>query len=361
MEKSASLARPGHEWLWQGDNTPPEAATLAETVFFPCGVYSRIEQRLNAAIGDRDPINIPSDDFTPDCLQFAVCLPFYGYFLSKLQNTVRTFYDIDGNDISDGLSGCVCPYVTLVRNESEIILRERLREQPEKTEDGSSSDDPYEPQPPMDTPDPWSCGDPEASDTLKSIPEGSRETSTASIPSRCVSQSESGANFEGDVLVCADASGPKTHQLDRDIQLPVELDDAHSLNDDPETVANLLLVRDTSHDISLDPTIGDGRPPKSHSIELDPVAPAVPPRQPPPHVIHKDQIVSSPQPVVLHSLHRDIVASPGRDGPSSHRLEEDQLSPARHHGHRNPHTLEEDQPIRSVIFGPRPHQLRDDK
>lgn len=76
MEKQTQEVVLSHDWLWQGDNTPPESATLSEVACFSCGVYSRTEQRLNAAIGGRDAINIPDeDDFTSDCFQFALCLP----------------------------------------------------------------------------------------------------------------------------------------------------------------------------------------------------------------------------------------------------------------------------------------------
>lgn len=52
-------------------------------------------------------------------------IPVYGCFLSTLQTTVRSFYNIDGSDASDCYGGCWFPGYTLVNSEMEIIFRER--------------------------------------------------------------------------------------------------------------------------------------------------------------------------------------------------------------------------------------------
>lgn len=362
MEKKLALERK-HSWQWDEDHTASESATFLESICWPCGVYSRTSQRLNAALGGRDAVHIPSEGCcTSDCLQYAACFPFYGVLLAKLQGTVRSFYDIDGNDVSDWLSGCLCPCVTLARNENEILLRERHHHhKPPHTHD-----DRYEAESPMEAPVEWSS---ECSPTtvslenpdgrvLTSIPEGSRETSTARIPSRCISQSEGGP------LACADAGGPPVHRLDQDVQMiPVEVAPTHTIHKDPRTQTES--PYDTSHDLRRDPTTGHAGPPRTHSIELDQLGPTDGP-QPLKHTIHRDQLVARPQPTAQHELPDDTVNSPPqRDrGTTRHELRDDTVTsptppPRRDRG--TPHGLDDHQPTISKGATHKPHILFDDK
>lgn len=148
MEKQAAEDRK-REWQWQAADGASDAfsnKSCLAAALWPCGIYSRTSQRLKAALSGHDAERIPNRGCcNPDCVQFAVCLPckpaflppkhnlgrkltsliVYGCLLSRLQTTVRSFYGIDGTDLSDWYDGCCCPCLTIVRNEQEILLREK--------------------------------------------------------------------------------------------------------------------------------------------------------------------------------------------------------------------------------------------
>lgn len=94
----------------------------------------------------------------PCACHHCVCLSdrlvqVYGCLLAKLQTTVRSFYDIEGADVSDWCLGCLCPCVTLVRNEKEILLRESQHQRLKNVLDRDSSVlEPYRPPAPMENP-----------------------------------------------------------------------------------------------------------------------------------------------------------------------------------------------------------------
>ncbi|KHN98396.1 putative protein family Cys-rich [Metarhizium album ARSEF 1941] len=119
----------GRQWRWLETHDGKSGAGAMSwfgACIWPCGAYGRTSHRLKAAISGQDAEKTAKGSCCTgvDCAQFALCLPFYGLFLSRLQTTVRSFYGIDGHECSDWCSGCFCPTLTLVRNEQEIMLRE---------------------------------------------------------------------------------------------------------------------------------------------------------------------------------------------------------------------------------------------
>ncbi|CAG9983519.1 unnamed protein product [Clonostachys byssicola] len=133
------------------DQTPD----LTHMMCCPCVNYSRTYSRLNAALkGRMDGVENPRRDFwTTECVQFALCIPFYSVMVSRLQGTIRAFYNITGKDTEDWADGCFCPCATIARNEEEVVFRERNRRAKNlrvcDLEELSSADDPYKNQAPM--------------------------------------------------------------------------------------------------------------------------------------------------------------------------------------------------------------------
>ncbi|CAH0046076.1 unnamed protein product [Clonostachys solani] len=132
------------------DQTPD----LTHMMCCPCVNYSRTNARLNAALkGQMDGVENPNrDSCTTECVQFALCLPFYSVMVSRLQGTIRAFYNIDGKESEDWADGCFCPCATIARNEEEVVFRERNRRAKNLRvcdfEDRSSADE-YKTQVPM--------------------------------------------------------------------------------------------------------------------------------------------------------------------------------------------------------------------
>lgn len=115
-------------WLWPTDDDRGEAFNLKSCLaaaIWPCGIYSRTSHRLKAVISGSDAEYVPdSGCFNAECVQLAVCFPFYGCIFARLQTTVRAFYGIQGNDFADLSDACFCPCLMMVRNEQEITLRQ---------------------------------------------------------------------------------------------------------------------------------------------------------------------------------------------------------------------------------------------
>lgn len=61
---------------------------------------------------------------SPGFSTLILTVAVYGCFISKVQQTVRAFYDIDGSNREDLTDGCFCPCCTLCRNDEEIYRRE---------------------------------------------------------------------------------------------------------------------------------------------------------------------------------------------------------------------------------------------
>ncbi|GAO15355.1 hypothetical protein UVI_02010200 [Ustilaginoidea virens] len=136
MEKRAAEERK-RQWQWQIADGAREAVNITSCLaatFWPCGIYSRTSQRLKAA------------------------LSVYGCLLAKLQTTVRTFYGIDGTDFSDWYDAFCCPCLTMIRNEQEILLREKQhRKLKGRHNHDQSSTRQYHSQTPMTYLSPDSC------------------------------------------------------------------------------------------------------------------------------------------------------------------------------------------------------------
>ncbi|RFU76043.1 hypothetical protein TARUN_6204 [Trichoderma arundinaceum] len=122
-----SAERLGNQWLWKSNNEVSDVCA-SEAPWWGCGMYSRAWTRLELASCDQDAENLPEiRPCNSDCLQFLLCLPFYGCFLGSQQNAVRSYYGIDGEDVQDYFDACCSPCITATRNEQEIILRQRAR------------------------------------------------------------------------------------------------------------------------------------------------------------------------------------------------------------------------------------------
>ncbi|KAL7915401.1 hypothetical protein GGI35DRAFT_181032 [Trichoderma velutinum] len=93
-----------------------------------CGMYARAWTRLEMAIYGQDAED--SQEITycyGDAVSFACCLPCYGFTIGSMQYAVRSYFGLQGNRRQDFSDGCCFPRDTIMRNEQEIILRERLR------------------------------------------------------------------------------------------------------------------------------------------------------------------------------------------------------------------------------------------
>ncbi|PFH55833.1 hypothetical protein XA68_17534 [Ophiocordyceps unilateralis] len=151
MEKQ-SAAQTQSKWQWESIPGARDAGFVKSTVIallWPCGSYARTSSRLRCALAGHHADSAPEPGFcNPDCAQFAGCLPFYGCLLARMQTTVRSFYGIDGNDYSDWADGCCCPCLTLVRNEREIIVREKQHSRLKQMHEPSNEQQ-YQSQSPM--------------------------------------------------------------------------------------------------------------------------------------------------------------------------------------------------------------------
>ncbi|VUC36732.1 unnamed protein product [Clonostachys rosea] len=132
MEKM-SVESAGRVWHASDTDTVldgrDQVPDLAHMCCCPCVNYSRTNARLNAALkGNFEGVENPNrDNCTTECVQFCVCIPFYSVMVSRLQGTIRAFYDIEGKETSDWADGCFCPCATISRNEEEVVFRERNR------------------------------------------------------------------------------------------------------------------------------------------------------------------------------------------------------------------------------------------
>ncbi|KAL6806993.1 hypothetical protein GGI42DRAFT_265510 [Trichoderma sp. SZMC 28013] len=98
-----------------------------------CGMYARAWARLEMAIYGQDVEDSQEIAFCyGDAVTFAACLPFYGFTIGSLQYAVRSYFGLEGTRRQDLSDGCCFPRDTILRNEQEIILRERLRKAPEE-------------------------------------------------------------------------------------------------------------------------------------------------------------------------------------------------------------------------------------
>ncbi|KAH6611587.1 hypothetical protein Trco_001607 [Trichoderma cornu-damae] len=223
--------------------------SLKFATWWSCGIYSRAWTRLELASLNQDAEDLPNIRLcNSDCLQFALCLPFYGFFLGSLQNAVRSYYGIDGDDIQDFCDGCCSPCTTLVRNEQESILRERAR----KAEGGHATDGEREKQ--------YLCYNPMAypnkSELASSAARGDtllKEQTNTNPCEDLVISSEAAVKVSPAKVHSLDAHAQTTrssrrtlHSLEDDLATPRRVDDLatpgrvrpreHILHDDPEII-----------------------------------------------------------------------------------------------------------------------------
>ncbi|KPM40779.1 hypothetical protein AK830_g5792 [Neonectria ditissima] len=340
----------------------------------PCCVYSRTSQRLTAALSGRDARDIPDKGIcTPDCFQFALCFPFYGCILAKLQTTVRSFYDIEGTDVSDWTSGCCCPCVTLVRNENEILHRERQAHRVKDRE--SSVTEPYcspprmvhplelekygSPAPTEHTHTHSHRGEPVARDdeaepdtrALAAIPEVSRETSAAGLPCRSLSNlcHRGWEPSSADPIVTMDTGLVKSHDLGQDLDVyPISRESRppHGIEEDVRAPASTPTINH-SHELRHDDATAAqvAGPSKGHTIERDRLEPLSRPeglaKESSKHDIHHDHTAPKARPVTPHDLQEDTAIHSLRRGPALHTLDADEATP-RKAGDRRAHGLPND-------------------
>ncbi|KAL6401927.1 hypothetical protein AUP68_14388 [Ilyonectria robusta] len=311
---------------WQASPNPSDflGTSLVEATCCPCGVYGRTSRRLRAALGGRDADDLPEEGcVAPDCVQFAVCFPFYGCLLAKLQTTVRSFYDIEGADVSDWCLGCLCPCVTLVRNEKEILLRESQHQRLKNVLDRDSSVlEPYRPPAPMENPiDQYRPTVPIEKPVDKYRPSGPMENPVPlpNIPrSTIMSPDDIESSLDTRIL-------PSIAEDDIATLInPPAIDTSHELRHDAQTAH--IEVPGTGHSVDQD------------QLELLNLAGNDSSK----HDIDQDQTAPKARPVTPHELQDDAVAPPTRPGPV-------------------PHSLDEDEATSSKSTPRRPHKLRDDK
>ncbi|KAH7008802.1 hypothetical protein EDB80DRAFT_872594 [Ilyonectria destructans] len=352
---------------WQASPNPSDflGTSLVEASCCPCGVYGRTSRRLRAALGGRDADDLPEDGcVAPDCVQFAICFPFYGCLLAKLQTTVRSFYDIEGADVSDWCAGCLCPCVTLVRNEKEILLRESQHLRLKNVIDRDSSVlEPYRPPAPMENPidqyrpsapmekpvDQYRPSAPmENPIPLPNIPRSAIMTPDdigSSLDTRILPSIAEEPSNAVDPVASVDTTVVEVHDLGQDKDLvPVHgTSTAHRLEDDIATLINPPAI-DTSHELRHDTqTTHMEVPGTGHSVDQDQLELLnLTGNDSSKHDIHRDQTAPKARPVTPHELEDDAVAPPTRRGPV-------------------PHSLDEDEATSNKSTPRRPHKLRDDK
>ncbi|CEJ83984.1 hypothetical protein VHEMI03347 [[Torrubiella] hemipterigena] len=125
MEKRIAEERQS-EWRWytsQGPDRDRNRRSL-NAFFFPWDAYGRTWARLRAALAGGNAADVEPGMINPDCVECALCLPFYGCLVAKLQGTIRSFYQIEGDELSDWKDGWCCPCVALEKCEYEILARE---------------------------------------------------------------------------------------------------------------------------------------------------------------------------------------------------------------------------------------------
>ncbi|KAL7941784.1 hypothetical protein V8C42DRAFT_167994 [Trichoderma barbatum] len=124
IPKRRAVGEQGEEWLASRDAQGDESTSRD-----PCGVcrmYARAWTRFEMAICSQDADESEEIPFCYlDAAAFACCLPCYGCTIGSLQYTVRSYFGLNGTKRQDCSDGCCFPRATILRNEQEIMLRER--------------------------------------------------------------------------------------------------------------------------------------------------------------------------------------------------------------------------------------------
>ncbi|KJZ71272.1 hypothetical protein HIM_09345 [Hirsutella minnesotensis 3608] len=355
MEKQTAEERK-RQWQWHTTDAAHETFNKAflEASCWPCGFYSRASSRLRSALTGHNADKIPDQGCcNPECAQFALCLPFYGCFIARLQTTVRAFYNIDGSDTSDWYDGCCCPCLTLIRNENEILLREKQHMRlKDLHEPGTSLASPYCSQAPMTS-------------------GNSNFQTTASSAHSCVSPSGLEKDFKNRAVVGAASKGKDAAQQQgaaaTEAMLRGGANEASPQR--PVPVAASLVGR---HSLTQDQLTALGVPPMIH--ELQPSPESTPQKKSTAHLLEHDTVTPATIFGAAHRLSRDFKSAQASSSPK-HKLAEDRVgktdTPRVSHELKDDattavkdvsgpkHSIGANQPVK-VASGENAHALRDD-
>ncbi|EHK20093.1 uncharacterized protein TRIVIDRAFT_58571 [Trichoderma virens Gv29-8] len=127
ISKDGASQEQGVAWLVSSDNQEAKPPTLEDPCGI-CGMYARAWTRLEMAIYGQDADDSQDIAFCyRDTAAFAFCLPLYGFTIGSLQYAVRSYFGLSGTRRQDFGDACCFPTATILKNEQEIILRERIR------------------------------------------------------------------------------------------------------------------------------------------------------------------------------------------------------------------------------------------
>ncbi|RDA84241.1 hypothetical protein CP532_2115 [Ophiocordyceps camponoti-leonardi (nom. inval.)] len=301
MEKQTMATRKAN-WQWEAvqGSRPSFMKSIFGACLWPCGSYARTSSRLRCALAGHNVESMPEPAFfNPDCAQFAACFPMYGCLLGRLQTTVRAFYGIEGSDYTDWAEGCFCPCVALVRNDREILVREKQHGKLRQLHDPKAKNQ-YQSQSPM------SC------DQMRTFGEGTRS--------------------------------PKGRKKGKDSLVPTSETTSKGTGND----APLYLVPASQRPIGADADSSDG-------ARAVPITAALMGR----HSLTQDQMSAFVRPRPAHELATDV-AVPGGVSESIHGLHRDAMTAQAKAASQ--HLLAEDRPIQSSgAPAPGAHQLGDDE
>ncbi|KAF4975371.1 hypothetical protein FZEAL_7822 [Fusarium zealandicum] len=376
-ESSINTEKPFNGWMYQEDSPPSDV--LLEAVCCPCIVYGRTEVRFKNAVDrheGRDVTERPAYSTTSPpvypmmssgCLEYASCLPGFGYFVSELRKGVRDLYGIREPEEKDFCESCCYPGSTLIQIENEIILREAAF----RRGSGSSATSGYNPMPPMTpatsssssrTTSKASTPGTDCDEPLPSIPEDCCESSAPSSRRTSVDRDRE-RSIARDMMAPTDATLVNNHELYQDPRGPAMYKGStnHRLHDDPAAPvypSAIHLLRDDTKAPASPPAIHgphelfhdaresyNNRPTHVHGVEQDPVESFRPQRAlvTPEHSIQQDQRTApGAHPVsASHQLHHDLMNPPARTSPRPHTLETDEAAAGRPTSH-GPHHIHED-------------------
>ncbi|KAL7933957.1 hypothetical protein V8C35DRAFT_302866 [Trichoderma chlorosporum] len=212
-------------WLVSPDSQDVKSSTVdSSSGLF--GMYARAWTRLEMAIYGQDVDDSQDVGFCyGDAIAFAVCLPCYGCTIGSLQYAVRSYFNLQGTRRQDYSDGCCFPRATILRNEQEIILRERLR----RAQEGKQQK-------------PYGCYDQMLYSSKTEQPAVRGEQAQA----QAVSNDNKAANNN----IAAKASPAKVHSVHEDVHLPHKAPRRapHGLEDDVATPAKANRQEHILHD-----------------------------------------------------------------------------------------------------------------
>ncbi|RDA89604.1 hypothetical protein CP533_5991, partial [Ophiocordyceps camponoti-saundersi (nom. inval.)] len=384
MEKQRTVANKAN-WQWEGVQGSRSAFFKAYVgaCLWPCGSYARASSRLRCALAGHNVENMPELGLiNPDCAQFAACLPFYGCLLGRLQTTVRAFYGVEGSDYKDWTDGCFCPCVALVRNDNEILLREKRHHKLRQLHDPKAKN-PYQAEAPMSCDQMRTFGGrtsspkdgrkgkdslgPQSEMASKGtgndfppylVPAGQRPTgvgegSSGGIAAVPISAALMGRHSLTQDQILALAHPRPAHELATDVAVPSALasGNVHSLHRDATAPQGVSTPQHRLADDNLSKS--SGPLPAAHQLGDDKVTAAAG-LQGTEHVLGADRAVAMARPDTPHVLVDDAAAKVGTDV-GAHQLSQDAALKRVEDGDGR-HRLEADELVTTRILG-RPHAL----